>query len=207
MRSVNVYKGEEIDWKKISKIKEIASKRLAKDIYYTGFSDIEDIDYLAYLHDIDVEDEILVLGNDWFLCYTITDNTVTFIEWVAEYNKDSKFAQSIEMMNTLKKIIMDNKDKEFIADMRHDSSYQFYLKMLEKNYFKEDTHSLDIDICNGFAPIAVINMKDNNSLIKKFLKSRKVRKHPEYLKYIIHCLTFSVTDKFIEQNKRIIKKK
>lgn len=52
------------------------------------------------------------------------------------------------MMNVLKRILYEYRNKRFTASMRHDTSYQFYSKMLQKGYLKEFSHTLDIDYCN-----------------------------------------------------------
>ncbi len=207
MRSVKVYKGKEIDNEKIAKIKKIAKARYAKEIYDTTFLSIDSIENFAYyLHDIPVEDEILVLGEDWFLCFTVSDNIVEFLEWVAVDNKSTKLAQSIEMMNVLKRILFECRNKEFHAAMRNDTSYQLYSKMLQRGYFKETSCTFDIDYCNGFAPEQVRNIYYNYPNINDFLNSDESKSHSEYLKYILHCLTFYVTDKFIDKYFKLTKK-
>lgn len=50
------------------------------------------------------------------------------------------------MMRILKKIILQNKGKLFIVDMRHDTSYAMYLKMLQRGYFQEFRHEYIIDL-------------------------------------------------------------
>lgn len=207
MRSVKVYKGKEIDNEKIAKIKEIAKARYTKEIYETTFWSIENIENLAYyLHNISVDDEILVLGEDWFLCFTISDNIVEFLEWVAIDTKSNKLAQSIEMMNVLKRILFDCRNKEFHADMRHDTSYQFYFKMLQRGYFKETFCTVDIDYCNGYVPEQIRNIYYNYPGIETFLNSDEARNNPENLKYILHCLTFYVTNKFVEKCSKLTRK-
>lgn len=67
---VQVFKGKEIDIDKIEKIKSITYKRYNQNIYEEYFSNIKNVNDLARMHDVKVSAESLVLGTDWFLCYT-----------------------------------------------------------------------------------------------------------------------------------------
>lgn len=213
MRKIEIYNGKEIDKEKINKIKQIAADSYAIPIYESSYHNINNIDQLAILHDVYVEDEILILGEDWFLCYYVSENEVAFLEWVAISNVSSKFVQSIEMMNVFNSILFKHKNKRFIAEMRHDTSYQIYSKMLQRGYFEEENHTLDIYNCDGLEPIAIKileysckNLEYDDSHIKEFLKSTETLKHPEYLNYILHCISFQVTDAFSKRYAKLNRK-
>lgn len=203
-RIIERFKGKEISEEKIAKIRTIASKRYSKAIYNSSYWNVETIEDLAYLHDINVNDEIVILGDDWFLCYTELDDEVTILEWVAVDNKEHRLIQSIEMMNTFNRILIQNKTKLFKASMRHDSSYQFYCKMLKKEFFNEQSHTLEIDNCYGYAPERLKYLEEEYSSLEHFLDSNEAKEHSEYLKFILHCLEFYITDDF---SKRFIKLK
>lgn len=198
-RNIGIYKGNEIDEEKLSKLKRIAASRYEKSIYDYYYSCIENVDELAYFHNISVNDEILILGEDWFLCYKISDSIVTFLEWVAIDNKESRMKQVIEMMNAFKNILIQNKDKQFVSYMRHDSSYKFYYAMIQRKYFKECMHLTEIAYCHETIPKEVKYLEDNYLCLEDFLNSNEALEHPEYLKYILHYLAFFVTDKFIDK--------
>lgn len=200
-REVNVYKGKEIDNDKIALIKKIAATRYAAPIYDSRYWSLEDVRNLAFIHDIDVQDEILVLGNDWFLCYCIKDNIVEFLEWIAIDDDSNKLKQTGEMLHFLKNLLLENEDKRFFADMRHDTSYQFYLLMKEKGYINEVFHDVSIDYCGGFAP-EELKYLDN---IESYLESPASEMQSEYLKYICHYSEFLVTEKFTTFYKRLRK--
>ncbi len=206
MREVKIFTGKEITDEKIAKIREITKKRYPQPVYDSTYWGIENVEQLAYLHDINVEDEILILGKDWFLCYIVSGNTVEFLEWVSLKESETKFIQSIEMMNALRGIFMQHSDKIFSASMRHNGSYPFYLKMLQRKYFKENSHTVDIDFCNGFAPERLKYLEEDYISLGNFLISEEFQNHPEYLTYILHCLTFNVIDMFVEQCKKLAKK-
>lgn len=206
VRIVEVFKGKEIDEEKIAKLKVIAASRYAKQIYDSSYWSVENVDTLAYMYDMDVNDITLILGEDWFLCYVILGNVVTFLEWVAVDNKNCKFVQSIEMMTALKKILIQNKEKIFKASMRHDSSYQFYSKMMQRGYFEEECHTFDIDNCAGFAPERLKYIEDDYSSLEAFVNSFEASSHPDYLKYILHDVEFMVTDKLLTKCSKLEKK-
>lgn len=207
MRKIGIYKGKEIDKEMITKIREIARLRYVAPVYNSSYWSIENIDDLAELHGISACNEILVLGEDWFLCYTVTKSTVEFLEWVALNNYDKRFDQALEMMRSMRSILIQNSDKRFKASMRHESSYPFYKNMLKRGYLKELSHSYDIDLCYGFAPERLKYLEENYSHFDNFLKSEEARKHPEYLTFIIHDIEFTVTASFKEYYKRLTKKR
>ena len=198
-RIIETFKGREIDKLKVAKIKKIAANRYTKQIYDSSYWSVENLDNLAFIYDINVDDIIVTLGEDWLLCYTISNDMVTFLEWIAVYNKNYKIIQSIEMMNTLKKVLVRYKEKCFKTSMRHDSSYQFYSSMLQRNYFEENSHTFDIDNCAGFAPERLKYLVDDYPSFEAFLNSTEAMEHPEYLKYILHDLEFSVTNKLLDK--------
>ena len=201
MRNINTYKGKEIDTAIINRIKEITASRCSKPIYDSGFGNIENVEQLAYIHEINVEEEILVLGEDWFLCYTVEEDLVTILEWVALDTRSSSISQFIEMNTAFKHILLEYKYKSFFAAMRHGTSYQFYLQMLKKGYLDQLYHAYDVDICYGFAPEAIRFLDNDFATIDKFLSSEEVKSHPEYLSYIINWTIFDVTEKFVENYK------
>lgn len=125
MRKVNIFRGKEINDDIILRIKEIARIRYAEPVYNSSFWSLESIDNLAELHSINIEEEILILGEDWFLCYRVFENTVEFLEWVALNEPGAKFIQSIEMMKSLQQVFIQHNSKKFTTAMRHNGSYPF----------------------------------------------------------------------------------
>lgn len=208
---VEVFNGKEINKSKIEILKNIASRRYTKEIYIEYFSDIKNVSDLAYLHNVSIGKEKLVIGTDWFLCYTESDYHVQISEWVSIDN-EHKIQQVAEMMTILKKIFLQNKEKIFIADMRHDTSYGMYLKMAQSGFFQELSHTCIVDCA---APNQVQDLKRKFKNIEDFLASDISYDYAEYYKYILHNLSFSITDKFIKKygnpsvkpQERVLKKK
>lgn len=196
---VEIFKGKEIDNRKISILKNIAYRRYNKQIYNEYFADIHTVEGLAGVHGLSIDNENLVLGTDWFLCYTESNNFVVILEWVSIDN-DNIIKQTAEMMSIFKKIFLQNKEKFFVADMRDDTSYVMYLNMLQKGYFQEFRHEYIIDCA---APIEVYDLK--NELLKQynsvedFLKTNSSKDYSYYYKYILHHISFMLTNKFIKK--------
>lgn len=197
-----IYSGTEIDSDKINKIKEIASKRYDEVFYLSSYNNINNVEELSYFHGIPTENENLILGDDWFLLFEKNDEYVKFLEWVALESEEKNIHQAIQMLNVFRSILIENKDRLFYANMRHDTSYAFYTSMLEKEYFQELFHIMGVDKCDGIAPQELndlnINMFSENSDV--------IKEHPEYLKYILHFIGFCVTDKFIQREKKLMKR-
>ncbi len=196
---VEIFNGEEISKSKIERLKAIAYRGYTKEVYAEYFGDIKDVKDLAYLHDVSIAKEKLVIGTDWFLCYTELDYSVQISEWVSIDN-GNKFQQVTEMMTILKRIFLQNKEKLFIADMRHDTSYAIYLKMVKRGFFQEFEHKCIIDCA---APNQMQDLKakfmDKFNNIEDFLASDVSNYYTEYFKYILHHLSFSITDRFIKK--------
>lgn len=206
MRRVNIFKGKEINNDVIARLKEITRIRYPEPVYNSCFWSLESVDNLAELHGVNVEEEVLILGEDWFLCYGVFGNIVEFLEWVALNEPGTKFIQSIEMMKSLQQIFIQYSDKKFTTAMRHNGSYPFYQKMLQRGYFKEHSHTIDIDLCNGFAPEQLKYLDEEYLSLGEFLNSEEAKRNPEYMTYILHYLDFSVTNTFIEHCNKLTKK-
>ena len=67
-RVIEVFKGREISNEKIAKLRKITATRYAGPIYDSSYWSLENVDFLAFIHDVNVDDEIIILGEDWFLC-------------------------------------------------------------------------------------------------------------------------------------------
>lgn len=192
---VEVFKGKYINESKIKILKSIVYRRYSKEIY-KYFSNIKDAKDLANLHGENIEDETLVMGTDWFLCYSEMNFFVQISEWVSIDN-GNKFQQVAEMMTILKEIFLQNKEKIFIADMRHDTSYKMYSKMVQSGFFQELSHKCIIDCAAPMDLVRKFRSKFNS--IEDFLASDISNDYTEYHNYILHRIGFSITDKFIKK--------
>lgn len=198
-RKVEVLKGSEITTENIDKLRQISFNRYDKAIYDSTYWGIENVSDLSCLMEVNIDDITLVFGEDWFLIYLDIDNEITFAEWVAIEDRHIGISQSIEMFRVIKEILLNNRDKKFTAEMRHDTSYQIYSLMQRRGYFSEISHKVSFTNCAGFAPERLKELEDDYSDLDTFLESEEAKEHPEYLKFILHDLDFAVTDKFVKK--------
>lgn len=196
---IEVYTGKEITRDKIKIIKSIAKKRYPLNIYRDYFKTITTFKGLGALHATDPYIETLVLGTNWFLCYSELESDVEIGEWVA-LNNGQKMLQVSEMMRFFKELLLKNRDKVFLADMRHDSSYQLFLRMLKKGFIYSNRDECIIDCSCPSEFLKKINqLKKYFNSIEEFLQSDLVDEYQEYLKYILHSVSFMVTDDFTKR--------
>lgn len=195
-RTINIYPRKEITSEKIAKIKEIATNKYPQAIYQEYF------DYLTNEKDILNEcgpDTFLVLGEDWFLLYEETEDEVTFMEWIAQDQPENKMQQTIEMLTTFKQILLQNYEKEFIALMRHDTSYQFYQQMLKKEYCYQEYHQCSIDIAHPEEMEEILSETPTIPEVISLLENNDSKLPKQYLTYIVHKIIFNVSEKFINK--------
>lgn len=64
MRKISILKGKDINEESIIKIREIARLRYAHEVYNSSYWGVENLEYLAEMHGVNANDEILVLGED-----------------------------------------------------------------------------------------------------------------------------------------------
>ena len=129
------YSGTKIDDNVINHFKSIAKSRYDKIIYNNYFEDINNLNDLCNIHDTTVDEENIILCEDWVVMYAIRDHKLEILEWIAMDN-DNKFIQAKEMLNIFKNILLLSKGKYISAFMRHDTSYKFYLNFIKKGYFQ-----------------------------------------------------------------------
>lgn len=199
-RLIKTYFGNDIKKEQIQIMKDIAKNVYPKEIYDGYFKRIKTPKDLIHLHDdIPLEDQVFVLGEDWFICYAFSNDMIKILEWIAVDNHDTKFTQSIEMMKAFKMILLENDDQKFNAFMRHNTSYQIYSRLKNHKLLHEINHGLFID---EVAPVRINRIKLKLSMLSdsgdEVLNSGRVVSE-EHLKYFLHEITFSVTDKFVER--------
>ena len=199
MDAIRIYRGNKISEDLIQELKNIAQKRYSKDIYEEYFWGIKTIKDLCDLHSTKMNEETLVLGTDWFLCYKDSKFEIQFLEWVSLDN-DNKIKQTIEMMEFFKHMIINNKDKFFYASMRHNTSYKIYSILKQKGFFKQYKNEVIIDFV---APYQIQNIiqkyKEEYNSLDEFLASNERNMYDEYLKYVLHNVEFSITEKFVDK--------
>lgn len=192
MRKINFYKGEEITEDKIQNLFKIIWKSKLSLPDKISNINIKNIGQIAYFDEIDVNDEYLVLGEDWYLRYTFSNNIFEFLELIAVEEPTNKLIRTLEIMNVLKKLLNQHKDKTFKADMLHSTSFPFYSALKDKGYFEELTHIVDFCWCNKLMRKKLLKLEQDYGSLELFITSDDTIKYPKELEYIIHNLTFKV---------------
>ena len=203
MRKVEIYIGKEIDKEKIKRMKSIAYTVFKNFRLKKVFKTWDDINSLEPPYFVDINNEVLVLGEDWFLLYNIEDYAIKISSWLAIDNPLTKVPQSIEMMTVLKELLLKYQDRRFDGKLRHLTSYPIYKKMFDKGYFYETCHTVET-LC---APKRIERKYDflddsapnNNELFEHFLTTDDGKVHPKDLEYIAHFIIFKVNPEFVQK--------
>lgn len=194
------YSGTKINNDVIDKIKLIAKSRYDKVIYDKYFDDINNLSDLCSAYDTSEDEENIVLGEDWFIAYSVDDYKIEILEWVAINKVENKIGQVKEMLDVFKEILLLSNQKYISAFMRHDTSYKFYLTFLNKGYLKEYYNEAIIDFCRPYEMSVIIeNLKKKYITIEEYFNDESAKSYPEYEKYILHNINFGTTKKFIKK--------
>lgn len=200
MREINHYVGYEITNDVINKINLMAMTRYEEGVFSVLYEGVDTLDKLCNWHGARADEENVVMGQDWVIVYVKRNNELELVEWLDVDVVDDKFLQTMEMFNAMKKILLENRDLELVADMRHDTSYQFY-KMMKKNGYLETKK--EVIGCEESAPGDVLDYADKIidefGSYEGFLDGDLREIRDDYGRYFYHSLTFGVTDKFVKK--------
>lgn len=216
-RVAKIYKGFQINGQVLDRMKAIVlASSYSKNVYEEYYQDFYNIYEMAQDSESQVCDNVVVMGEDWFFHYVDTDEDIHFVEWVAaeSMNKERKVTQTIEMIHYLKRVLISNYYKVFCAAIRHDTAYQLYLKMIEKDYFIPLYDEVEID--SIYSKLKQIRLDYRLYKINKRYIDGKIDNvnlaienddvlSPEYLNAILHYVQFFPSQKF--QSKYCKKKK
>lgn len=143
---LQIFQGEKIANRDLQKrIDEIDLSRVVNLPNYSITED-ECVDY-----DVDYDDNnYCVLGFDWYLFYTVEDNTV-FIDFVQSCNyEENLFKRSIEMLKCIKMLLLKYKDYSFNALLNEYSLplYNILLKreMIIEQYREDDDDGKHVNV-------------------------------------------------------------
>lgn len=198
-QEIKHYQGKEITKDIIIKLNQISIKKYNEGIYTTMYEQIDTLEELCLWHNTSINEENVILGEDFYIIYANRIRNIEILEWVALNTGKNKLTQTIEMFNELKKILLLSKDKRIKANMKHTTSYPFYQLLLSRNYFDE--------ICD-YPQIDFAELPNGKKTIKEILKKYKTLSNylksntSEFLElenYISHEAEFKITDKFIKK--------
>lgn len=196
---IKYYNGFEITDEIIKKINLIELKRIKENITNITSEKIETLKDLCYLHGTLPKEENIILGTDWYIIYTIYDETpneVEINEWLAINNVENKLMQTIEMFEALKKLLLNS--QVVYATMRHSTSYKFYELLLNKGYIEEISNIKELD---DELPEHI--EKQKNELKNKYKNLEEYlsnnTKKQEIDDYIYHLIIFETTKLFTKR--------
>lgn len=204
-KEVKHYQGYEITMEVLSKLFAINAIRDFKVEGCIPYEDIENIEELSMCINTEVENIHLLLGQDWYITYIVKENTIEILEWVSINKNNDILRQSLEMLRYIVNILLESKNQQVTAVMRHSSSYRFYCLAKQLGYIKELKDNLGIEDTIPYCVISESNhpVPKDDELIE-FLKDEQ---HPkEYEEYIHHDITFSLTKKFYNRYSKDNKK-
>lgn len=191
--SIKHYQGNEITDEVISKIRCLAKNRYSAQVYTNNFSYDTPSSY-ADKHGTNLEDESVILGPDWAICYHMVRRVLIISDWISEDNKSRVINQSLEMYISLRNVLVSTEAKRINAYLRHDTSYPFYKLLLEKDYIDTYEDIPTIDMCSDEQSILINNIIEENPTFEETLERGKIPK--EYEQFIFHEVTFEPTEKF-----------
>lgn len=198
-REVKYYKGTEITEEIIKKMRKISIQVYDQKTYNSLYEGMDNIRAICYQHGTLPSNEFVILGQDFFITYAITEDVIEIFEWVALNKVENRFIQTIEMFNELKKILLSNKERKISTYLKHQTSYPFYELFQEKGYFKEiyDYPQIEYDILSSTRNIVKEIVAKYGSLYN-YLKS-KSNEYSPLEEHIYHEIMFEINDKFIKK--------
>ena len=199
---VKHYQGKEITSEVIRKMNLIELTRQREGLTTFSIENINNLLELCNYHDTDPEQENIIIGEDWYLMYTIYNGELEIQEWISINNVKDKLVQSMEMFNSIKKVLLENKESIVYSTLRHSTSYQFYKLLLEKKYINEIDKNTDI---SDDIPEDLLSLVENsgNSSLEEYLDTECEEVLDDLPDFVFHNVEFMVSDKFIDRyNKR-----
>ena len=205
-RQVNYYHGAEITLDVIKRIKEIERKRINEGITCIISEPISSVGELCDIHLVSsIEQEHIILGEDWYIMYSILENQIELNEWLAVNNVDNKLIQTMEMYQSLKKLLLQSKDYKFFATMRHSTSYRFYQNMLNRGFLQEISNRAYIDENLPYDLELIKNdLKSKYSTLEEYLQNedKEQLKETDFSDFIYHLVIFKTTKSFTKKYKK-----
>lgn len=206
-RKVEIVNGPELTKEQVTKILNIYRKTFNNDYYIIMNKIISGSIYkeMENLFNESIDNLYFILGEDWMFVYAINYEYIDILLWSAIKN-EYKMIQSVEMYNAIIKLLTNNKESLYEAEMTHSTSYQFYLLLFEKGYFEEINHYINGYDLN-FIQSLLLKLVSKSNNPDKLIDNRLLFCKRDRDK-ISHDILFTLSDSFIksEENKRVLKK-
>lgn len=200
---IEIYHGKNTPTEVFSKMNYIAKQR-----NHYIYENITNIKMLCDEYNLKTNQTYIVIGQDWYIIYYIDRNYVEILEWYSIESVEDKFAQTIEMLKTIREILLLGKSSKVISCMKLTTSYKFYRLFLERGYLKE-YYSY-----KGLAELDEPNDMDKfldkiyskYETIEEYLNDSKREIYLELEPYFFCEASFQVTNKF-KKRYSILKKR
>lgn len=202
-KKVKHYKGYQINPLVIRKINIIDLTRIKEGITEFSMEKVKSLKQLSRSYLSSPNNTHIILGEDWYIAYTISEDELNIRDWVSIGNVEHKFAQTSEMMSALKKILLENDNCNIKSMLRHSTSYKFYKKLLDEGLIEEQ---LDIITFDDYLPeLEKIKQEifDKYDSIEDYLNDEFRERYREYHieDFIYHEVDFNITKSFINRYK------
>lgn len=191
MRQIKHYRGKEITKDVIKTFRELTQSRFEPEVFEEYFSYITDVKEYANVHGVNVEDENIIVGEDWIFSYHIAGKELILSDWVAKEDTTDKFAQSIEMYKTIRNVLLTTPAEFFSASLRHSTSYPFYKAFKDRGMIDEFVDYLTVNLCTDetFNQIES-KVLEHEATLEELLELGKLTEQEK--SYIYHDVTFEL---------------
>lgn len=191
MRQIKHYKGKEITKDVIKTFREYTKARFGSEVFEEYFSYITDVKEYAGVHGVNIEDENIIVGEDWIFSYHMSGKELILSDWVAKEDSSDKFAQSLEMYKTIRNVLLTTSAEFFSASLRHSTSYPFYQAFKERGMIEEFVDALSVNLCTD-EMYEQIERKvlEYDATLDELLESGKITEQEK--DYLYHDVTFEL---------------
>ena len=191
MRQIKYYKGKEITKDVIKTFREYTKARFGSEVFEEYFSYITDVKEYAGVHGVNIEDENIIVGEDWIFSYHMSGKELILSDWVAKEESSDKFAQSLEMYKTIRNVLLTTSAEFFSASLRHSTSYPFYQAFKERGMIEEFVDALSVNLCTD-EMYEQIERKvlEYDATLDELLESGKITEQEK--DYLYHDVTFEL---------------
>jgi len=204
-KKVEYYHGYEITPQVLKEIERIDSTRETEGTTEFNNTKVKNLQELCEVHNTTEEQEHIILGEDWYINYaTISEEEIDIKDWVAIEKVENKFTQTIEMFNTLKKILLEYQHCDIYSMLRHSTSYPFYKKLMNEGYIDEGYDIIDFDDCLPKLEEIKEKILTEYDSLEDYLSDENREKYEDsnIEDYIYHDVVFNMTEKFRDRYKK-----
>ena len=202
-KKVKHYKGYQINPLVLGKVNIIDLTRIKENITMFSMERVKTLKQLTRNYLSEPNNTHIILGEDWYIAYTISEDELDIKDWIAINTVENKFAQTTEMFNALKKILLENAHCNIKCILRHSTSYKFYKKLLDEGLIEEQLDIVEFDDDSPKLEEIKYQILDKYDSLEEYLSDESREKYEEYHidDFIYHEVDFNVTKSFTNRYK------